>query len=267
VSVDIRGVGVTIDGAMLLDQIDLQVETGEWVSLIGPNGAGKSTLLRVVVGALADHQGTVVLDGHPVNGMHPRSRARLVAMVPQRPVIPLEMTVFDYVLLGRTPYLGPLASESRHDLTVVEESIARFDLAGFGQRRLGTLSGGELQRAVLGRALAQQAPVLLLDEPTAALDLGHHQVVLELVEEMRRRDGVTVLSAVHDLTAASQFCDRLVLMSQGAIVAQGPPSQVINEAVINQFFNARVHVMTGPDGNPVVVPRRVRDMEIERLRD
>lgn len=266
-SIDIRQVGVTIEGATLLNQVDLLVKAGEWVSLIGPNGAGKSTLLRVVGGAIGSHEGTVTLNGHAVAGMRSRNRAQLVAMVPQRPVIPVEMTVFEYALLGRTPYLGPLAVESRHDLTVVEESIGRVDLVGFGHRRLGTLSGGELQRAVLARALAQRAPVLLLDEPTAALDLGHHQVVLELVEEMRRRDGVTVLSALHDLTAAAQFCDRLVLLSHGSIVAQGLPREVIDEALISRFFDARVQVMTGPDGNPVVVPKRLRDLETERSRD
>ena len=260
-SIDIRRVAVTIDGATLLDQIDLHVKAGEWVSLIGPNGAGKSTLLRVVGGAIGSHEGTVTLNGNAVAGMRSRNRAQLVAMVPQRPLIPLEMTVFEYALLGRTPYLGPLAVESRHDLAVVEESITRVDLVGFGHRRLGTLSGGELQRAVLARALAQQAPVLLLDEPTAALDLGHHQVVLELVEEMRRRDGVTVLSAMHDLTAAAQFSDRLVLLSRGAIVAQGTPRAIIDEALISRVFDARVQVMTGPDGNPVVVPKRLRDLE------
>jgi iron complex transport system ATP-binding protein len=257
-SIEIRQVVVTIDGAMLLDHIDLRVAAGEWVSLIGPNGAGKSTLLRVVGGAVV-HAGTVTLNGHSVSGIRSRDRAQLVAMVPQRPMIPTEMTVFEYALLGRTPYLGPLAVESRHDLAVVEESIAHVDLVGFGHRRLGTLSGGELQRAVLARALAQQAPVLLLDEPTAALDLGHHQVVLELVEEMRRRDGVTVLSALHDLTAAAQVSDRLVLLSQGAIVAQGTAPEVIDESLINRYFDARVKVMSGPDGNPVVVPKRLRD--------
>jgi iron complex transport system ATP-binding protein len=259
-SIEIRQVVVTIDGAMLLDHIDLRVAVGEWVSLIGPNGAGKSTLLRVVGGAVG-HAGTVTLNGHTVSGMRSRDRAQLVAMVPQRPMIPPEMTVFEYALLGRTPYLGPLAVESRHDLAAVEESIAHVDLVGFGHRRLGTLSGGELQRAVLARALAQQTPVLLLDEPTAALDLGHHQVVLELVEEMRRRDGVTVLSALHDLTAAAQFSDRLVLLSQGAIVAQGTAPEVIDESLINRYFDARVKVMSGPDGNPVVVPKRLRDSE------
>jgi iron complex transport system ATP-binding protein len=266
-SIEIRQVSVTIEGATLLDHIDLRVEAGEWVSLIGPNGAGKSTLLRVVGGAIGSHVGTVTLNGHGVAGMRSRNRAQLVAMVPQRPLIPVEMTVFEYALLGRTPFLGPLAVESRHDLAVVAEAIARVDLVGFGHRRLGTLSGGELQRAVLARAFAQQAPVLLLDEPTASLDLGHHQVVLELVEEMRRRDGVTVLSALHDLTAAAQFCDRLVLLSHGAIVAQGTPREVIDEELISRFFEARVQVMTGPDGKPVVIPTRLRDLEIERLRD
>jgi iron complex transport system ATP-binding protein len=266
-TVELRGVGVSIDGARLLDRIDLRVDQGEWVGLIGPNGAGKSTLLKVVVGAVATDHGRVALDGRPVEQMDRRDRARMVAMVPQRPMIPVEMMVFDYVLLGRTPHLGPLAVESQRDLAVVDECLARLDIEGFARRRLGTLSGGELQRAVLARALAQQAPVLLLDEPTAALDLGHHQQVLELVEEMRRRDGLTVLTALHDLTAAAQFCDRLVLLSRGVIAAEGTPELVINEELISLFFGARVQVLNGPDGVPVVIPRRLRDLENERLGD
>ncbi len=266
-NLELRGVSVSIDGARLLDRIDLRVAQGEWVGLIGPNGAGKSTLLKVVVGAVGAAQGSVSLGGRPLDGMDRRDRARLVAMVPQRPMIPAEMTVFEYVLLGRTPHLGPLAVESQHDLAIVEECLSRLDIEAFGRRRLGTLSGGELQRAVLARALAQQAPVLLLDEPTAALDLGHHQQVLELVEEMRVRDGLTVLTALHDLTAAAQFCDRIVLLSRGVIAAEGSPEQVINEESIRIFFGARVQVVTGPDGEPAVIPRRTRDLETQRLGD
>lgn len=263
-TVELRGVGVSIDGARLLDQIDLRVEQGEWVGLIGPNGAGKSTLLKVVVGAVAPDRGTVTLGGRPVEGMDRRDRARIVAMVPQRPTIPMEMMVFDYVLLGRTPHLGPLAVESQRDLIIVDECLTRFDIDGFARRRLGTLSGGELQRAVLARALAQQSSVLLLDEPTAALDLGHHQHVLELVEDMRRRDGLTVVSALHDLTAAAQFCDRLVLLSGGGIAAEGTPEQVLNEETIRVFFGARVQVLTGLDGVPVVIPTRSRPAVVSK---
>jgi iron complex transport system ATP-binding protein len=252
----IDSVSVQLGGATVLDRVSLDVRAGEWVGLIGPNGAGKSTLLRCVVGTVAPGQGRLTLGGREVGGIDRRERARMVAMVPQRPLIPLEMTVSEYVLLGRTPHLGGLAIEGRIDLEIVASSMARLDLAAMAGRRLGTLSGGELQRAILARALAQRAPILLLDEPTAALDLGHQQQVLEMVEEMRRVERLTVVSAVHDLTSAAQFCDRLVLLSGGSKIMEGTPAQVLTEQAIALYFGATVKVVPAGDGGLVVIPSR-----------
>jgi iron complex transport system ATP-binding protein len=208
------------------------------------------------MGTVPLRQGRLSLEGREVGGIDRRERARMVAMVPQRPLVPLEMTVAQYVLLGRTPHLGALAIEGRADLEIVAASMARLDLAGMAGRRLGTLSGGELQRAILARALAQRAPILLLDEPTAALDLGHQQQVLEMVEDMRRVERLTVVSAVHDLTAAAQFCDRLVLLSGGSKVMEGSPAQVLTEQAIALYFGATVKVVAGADNGLVVIPSR-----------
>jgi iron complex transport system ATP-binding protein len=238
-----------------VDDLSHAVAPGAWLCLIGPNGAGKSTVLRAI-GGLVAHDGAVLLDGAPAARLGRRGRARAVAYVPQRPVIPPDMTAGDYVLLGRTPHIGYFGVESARDRSIAAWSLARLDLDGFAPRPLVELSGGELQRVVLARALAQQAPLLLLDEPTSALDLGHVQQVLELVDELRHEQGLTVVSAMHDLTLAGQFADELLLMRDGRAIAAGPPADVLTEALLAVHYNARVRLLQDPDGHIVVVPAR-----------
>ncbi|MFC6894549.1 ABC transporter ATP-binding protein [Nonomuraea dietziae] len=162
------------------------------------------------------------------------------------------MTVFDYALLGRTPYIPYLGRESRRDREVTASVLDRLDLTALAGRRVENLSGGERQRVVLARALAQEAPVLLLDEPTTALDLGHQQQVLELVDHLRLADGLTVVTTLHDLSLAGQYADRLLLLADGRAVASGRPSQVLTEALVGKHFDAHVKIEPGPDGRPVV---------------
>jgi iron complex transport system ATP-binding protein len=233
-----------------------QVHSGEWLGLIGPNGAGKSSLLRAAVGLIAS-SGAVAVDGVPLGGLHARERAQLVAYVPQEPLIPNDMTVTDYVLLGRTPYVSYFGTETGHDREIAAEVIDRLRLADFADRMLGSLSGGERQRVVIARALAQQAPVLLLDEPTSALDIGHQQQALELVTELREHSGITVISAMHDLTLAGIYTDRLVMLDQGRVVASGPASEVLTAERLGDVFHVCVTVDVDPeDGAVIVVPRR-----------
>ena len=253
--ITLRDATVAYDGTTVLDRLDLRVRPGAWVGIIGPNGAGKTTLLRTVLGVTA-FTGDVVLEGSPVTSLHRRQLAQLVAYVPQRPVVPEGMAVTDYVLMGRTPYISYLGSESRHDVEVVEDALIRLELRHMADRRLETLSGGELQRALLARALVQQAPLLLLDEPTAALDIGHQQQALELVDELRRERSLTVLSAMHDLTLAAQFAEELLLLHGGRAVAFGDPSSVLTAANIRTYFGAVVRVEETPDGGVVVIPTR-----------
>jgi iron complex transport system ATP-binding protein len=245
---------VTFDGVPALSAVDLAVEAGEWVGVIGPNGAGKTTLLRTVVGTVRA-TGRVLVEGTDLTRLSRRARSRLVAFVPQRPTIPSELTVTEYVMLGRTPHLSYLAAEGRQDRSIVAEALLRMDLQDLSHRRLNSLSGGELQRAVLARAIAQQAEVLLLDEPIASLDLGHQQQVMELVEVLRR-GGLAVVSTLHDLTMAARFCDRLVLMAGGGVVAEGSAESVITEASIRRHYGATVRVMDDGTGGLVVVPLR-----------
>ena len=232
-----------------------QVKPGEWLCLIGPNGAGKSSALRAVAG-IVPHRGNITVDGAPLFELSPRRRAALVAYVPQSPLMPDDMTGGEYVLLGRNPYIGYFGSETKHDRALVADVLDRLDLRAFADRRLGTLSGGERQRLVIARAVAQEAPILLLDEPTSALDIGHQQQALELVDRLRREHGLTVVSAMHDLTLAGLYADRLALLHQGHVVASGDAAHVLRPETLSEFYGVSVSVHHEPDGTVVVVPRR-----------
>jgi len=251
----LRELTVDLGGARILDGVSGSVEPGEWVTVIGPNGAGKSTLLRAVAG-LVSQQGAVQVHGDDGATLGRRELARRVALVPQLPELPPSMTVAEYVLLGRTPHLGYLAREGGHDLEIADAALVRLDLVDFAERRLGTLSGGERQRVVLARAFAQQAPILLLDEPTSALDVGRGQQALELVDDLRREAGLTVLAAMHDLTLAGQYADRLLLLDRGRIVAAGSVGDVLTDELIGLHYGASVRVLRDEDGRVVVVPVR-----------
>jgi iron complex transport system ATP-binding protein len=251
------GVTVRYGPAPALCDLNEHIESGEWIGLIGPNGAGKTTLLRAVA-RLVPHEGTISIDGVPVSSLSPKRLARLVAYVPQQPELPPDMTVGHYALLGRTPHIGYFGVESSEDRRVCGELLESLDLTTMAERPLATLSGGELQRLVLARALAQQAPVLLLDEPTSALDLGRRVDALELVDALRRERGLTVLSALHDLTLAGQFADRLVLLGEGRAVAAGKPDEVLTEEALTRHFGTNVRVIRSDDGDLVVVPQRAR---------
>jgi iron complex transport system ATP-binding protein len=250
----LAGVGVELTRERVLNRISLAVERGGWTILIGPNGAGKTTLLRAVAGLVA-HEGVIAVGGRDPRTMSVRERARTIALVPQNPLLPLGMTVAEYVYLGRTAHLGMLGRAGVGDEGAVVEALGRLDLRARAGRRLGELSGGERQRAVLARALAQSAPVLLLDEPTTALDVGRQQEALELVAELRAERRLTVLGAMHDLTLAGQYADRLALLDAGRVVGQGPPAEVLTEELIERHYRARVQV-TDLDGAPVVMPAR-----------
>lgn len=247
---------ISYDGVCAVNGFNDILHSGEWLCLIGPNGAGKSSVLRAAAG-LINYSGSVAIDQNEIPATSVRWRAQNIAFVPQTPLMPDDMSVVEYVLLGRNPYIKHFASESKHDLEVVEKILHRLDLEQFSNRMVGTLSGGERQRAVIARALAQEAPVLLLDEPTAALDIGHQQQALELVDKLRREQGLTVVSAMHDLTLAGLYADRLVLMHQGSCVASGDAKSVLRSETLAEFYgvSARVHHET--DGTVVVIPQRV----------
>jgi iron complex transport system ATP-binding protein len=252
--IELRGVTVELGGRPVIDGVDAVVADGEWLALIGPNGAGKTTLLRAIA-RLVPFAGEIRLDDRPSTDLPRGELARLVAVVPQEPSTPPWMTVAEYVLLGRTPHLGPLAKEGARDREAAARAIARLDLLRFVDRRLGTLSGGEKQRVVVARALAQEASIVLLDEPTAALDIGHQQQALELLDGLREESGLTLVAAMHDLTLAAQYADRMLLLDAGRVVADGPPVDVLTEASIAERYGAAIAVVSVGD-RIAIVPRR-----------
>jgi len=251
--IELRGLTVRFDGASAVRDVSFKVETGEWVVLIGPNGAGKTSALRAIC-RLLPFGGRVLLDGLYTNRLGRREGARIAAFAPHAPETPPELTVGEYVLLGRTPHIGYFASEGRADRFAAERALHRLELGSFAERTLGSLSGGELQRAVIARALAQESPILLLDEPTTALDLGRQQQALELIDSLRS-EGLTVVSTMHDLTLAGQYADRLLLLDRGAVVAEGPAAEVLIEPNVASYYGANVRVVQD-EGGIFVLPLR-----------
>lgn len=254
-SLTFEQVSVHYGSSCAVESFTESVKPGEWLCLIGPNGAGKSSLLRSVAG-LIPHSGIISVDGTPLHLRPARRRAALVAHIPQTPFMPEAMTVEEYVLLGRNPYVSYFGQESRHDRAIAEDVLGRLDLRTFAMRRLGTMSGGERQRVVIARALVQEAPIMLLDEPTSALDIGHQQYALELLDSLRRDHGLTIVSAMHDLTLAGLYSDRLALLHHGHCVASGPAEEVLRADTLSEFYGVSVHVHRDDDGTVVIVPRR-----------
>lgn len=252
--IELQRVAVELAGRPVLDGVSVSVEEGGWTTLIGANGAGKTTLLRVVAGSVGCH-GSVAVAGRDPRRTPAPQRARDVAIVWQSPLLPLDMSVHEYAMLGRTPHLGMLGRAGGRDEAATAGALRRLGLERLAGRRLGTLSGGERQRASLARALAQEAPVLLLDEPTTALDVGRQQEALELVEELRAERRLTVLAAMHDLTLAGQYADRLALLDGGRLVRHGSPAEVLERGLIRRHYRARVDVIE-IHGAPVVLPVR-----------
>ncbi|MDH4277608.1 MAG: ABC transporter ATP-binding protein [Acidimicrobiia bacterium] len=255
---ELTDVSVRYRQVTVLDRVSLTTAAGEWLAVIGPNGAGKSTLLKAIAGVV-DHSGTVDfrLDGEPSvgsgRGAPPRA-ARLVAYVPQNPVLPPGMTTAEYVLMGRTSHLRWFQFESGRDRDLVGRTLADLDLADMAARPVAELSGGESQRVALARAIVQQASILVLDEPTSALDLAHQMAVLELVDELRERYGLIVITSMHDLTIASRHADQVLLLDHGRPAVQGRPSDVLTAEILSGHYGVEVSVLPDPNGGVIVVP-------------
>lgn len=257
--IDVNGVSVTLGDARILRDVSLSVPTGSFVALVGPNGAGKTTLLRTVNGVLSPDRGSVSIDGRDVSSLSPRSVARLVATVPQDTTVSFSFSVRDIVAMGRTPHRARFWRSDHQD--PIERALDRTRTADLADRSIGSVSGGERQRVLLARALAQETPAMVLDEPTASLDITHQVRTLELVRTLVD-EGTTALAAIHDLDLAARFCDALVVLSDGRMLADGPPESVLTESVIERAFgeDTQVHIHENPaTHSPSVTTLRPED--------
>lgn len=240
---------------LILDDVTFSVEPGEVLAVIGPNGAGKSTLIRAVSGVLTPRRGSVRAFGEDVTRLQSLQRARYLAVVPQAKQLPNAFTVYQTVLLGRTPHLTWLGRAGEDDHRRVKLALERTLTLDLADRRVSELSGGEQQRVLLARALAQATPILLLDEPTTHLDLQHQSSLLNLVQQLSTQEGLVILMVVHDLNLASLYADRVALLVGGRLQALGSPEEVLTAEVLSQVYNVPVNVIPHPDYNtPLVLP-------------
>jgi len=245
ISLQISQVDFSYFDGLVLHNIDLSVKGGEMVGLLGPNGSGKTTLLKLASGILKPTQGEIRLAGDRLSSL-------------QQFHIPFAFTTGEVVMLGRTPFLRALADESEADMRLVSNALEIVGISELAERRFNELSGGERQKVILAMALAQQPKLLLLDEPTVHLDIAHQMEILELVRELNTAQGLTVIAAMHDLNLAALYFDRLVLLKEGRVWADGTPNQVLTEAGIGEVFSASVRVEQHPlTGTPhiVIMPR------------
>ncbi len=243
-----------LQGEPVLRGVSLQVEEGQVWALVGPNGAGKTTLLRLMAGLRRPWWGRVLLAGRDVSRLPRRQVARMVAVVPQEAHIPFPFTVRQVVAMGRTPYLGLLAlGETPTDRRAVDEALTLMGLGALASRPFSHLSGGQRRRALIAMALAQEPRLLLLDEPTAHLDVGHQLEVLELLLALNARQGLTVVAALHDLNLALRFARRVALLHQGAILAQGPPEEVLQPPLLAQVYGVPLRLLHDHRQGPLLV--------------
>ncbi len=251
---ELHNVRVAYDSTDVLRDIGLHIDAGEFVGIVGPNGSGKSTLLNTMVGALRPADGIVSLHGRDISTIRGRELARMLAVVPQDSPVAFEFTVLEVVLMGRAPHLGRFELEKRSDLDFAVDALKRTNLLQYADRRIGELSGGERQRAIIARALAQQTDVLLLDEPTAHLDLSYQVEILDLLKRENGTHGKTVVVVLHDLNLAAEFCSRLLMIKDGRLYADGTPEEVITADNVRRVYGTSVWVRRHPtSGRPYIL--------------
>ena len=250
----LQDVRFSYQGTDVLRGIDIEVAGSEVVGIIGPNGAGKTTLLKLISGVIKPSTGDILINSKASAEYTPSERARLVAVAPQTPPLPEWYKVIDLVLMGRNAHLKLYDWESKNDYEVALNAMQMTDTLQFADRAITTLSGGERQRVVIAMAVAQETPLILLDEPTANLDIAHQSKVLDIVATVQRKRQGAVIIAMHDLSLAAQYCDRLIMLAEGVVHADGPPEDVLKPEIISRAYHTEVIVMRHPTaGSPVVV--------------
>jgi iron complex transport system ATP-binding protein len=252
---EIISLSVAYQDRMILNRVSFSVHPGEVVALIGPNGAGKSTLIRSVSGVLTRKGGTVRLCGSDTSRLSPGKRAQILAVVPQAQSLPMSFNVYQTIMLGRTPYLGWLGHAGNKDHNAVQRAMIQTGTHQLAERCIGELSGGEQQRVLLARALAQATPILVMDEPTNHLDISHQTSFLNLARQLAVENGLAILVALHDLNLTSLYADRVAVLAGGELKVLGTPEEVFMEGILSSVYGSNLRVITHPEyGIPLVLP-------------
>jgi iron complex transport system ATP-binding protein len=242
---DVKQIGLKVESHAILERVSLLGRRGECIGIIGPNGAGKSTFIKCISGLVNRTEGQVKINGRDLDSMSPKQRAKIIAYLPQNTALGFDFTCLEVVLMGRSPHLGPFQLEGEKDYMVARHTMTFTDTIQFATRPINTLSGGERQRVLISRALAQEPKILMLDEPTANLDIHHQLQIMDLIRRLVA-GGMSALVAMHDLALAARYCDRLLLLSEGKVVAEGNPWDVLTPQSIEEVFSVKALVYTDP---------------------
>jgi iron complex transport system ATP-binding protein len=254
IGLEVQNLGLAYGRNVVMRDLTFQVTPGEVVGLIGPNGSGKSTIIKALSHVIFPCSGKILLDGRNISEISRADLARLVGVVPQMPLLPSTFTAFEIVLMGRNPHLGFLQYEGARDLAITWQAMERTATQSLAERRVGELSGGEIQSIVIARVLAQEPKLILLDEPTANLDIRHQVEILDLIKNLCLENNLAVLVALHDLNLASQYCDQLILINRGRVHAQGTPREIINSRNIKEVYGVERCIYAHPvNGLPTVL--------------
>jgi iron complex transport system ATP-binding protein len=245
---DISNISLSLRDNFILSNVSLDVSAGEFFVIIGPNGAGKTSLLKVLSGLQKAQKGTVTIKDKNILNYRRRNLSQIMAIVPQHIEVGFPFTVADTVIMGRSPHLGILGMEGENDFHIAEEAMKFTDVSHLTDRKLFQLSGGELQRVIIARAICQQPEIILLDEPTTALDPAHQLKIMDLMEKFRREHGTTIIMVSHDLNLASMYGDRVLLLKSGRVVKTGDPKSVLNKELLEDSYGCRIQVDESPLG-------------------
>jgi iron complex transport system ATP-binding protein len=266
IRIEVENLSLAYGRNVVVKDLTFQVMPGEIVGLIGPNGSGKSTIIKALSRIIEPNSGKILLNGKNISRISRAELARLIGVVPQMPLLPSAFTAFEIVLMGRNPHLGLLQYESAKDMSITWEAMGKTATQSLTERRISELSGGEIQRVVIARVLAQEPKSILLDEPTANLDINHQVEILDLIKNLCLENNLTVVITLHDLNLASQYCSRLILINNGRIHAQGTPGEVINSENIKEVYGAEGCVYTHPvNGLPIVLVKAGDSQRVKRI--
>ena len=252
---EIQNISLDYGQRSVIKDLSFQLYPGELLGLVGPNGCGKTSIIKTLCRVLTASSGCILLDEKDLTAIPRNELARVIGVVPQNPLLPETFTVFEVVILGRNPHLGLLSAESARDIAVVWQAMEKTGITHLAKRRIGELSGGEKQRVTIARVLAQQPQVILMDEPTANLDISQQQDILDLITGMCREKNNAFLIAIHDLNIAAQYCTRIIMLKNGQIYAEGTPTEIITAENVREVFGAETTIYPHPENNlPIILP-------------